>query len=173
MSEASEWFDPSEVIRDSDKVIGIFGYWPTFHDAEIQEVRFSVGALNLVADGLNESELDMRIHLWEMTKEIDARGYYVLDKHTIAHLRFMNLEDVSLSNFRHQNSIFELIFGVEPKIFPYGGGPVDGPPPNIVTVEIDSSCGLSGKFKCSSAQVISAVPCDEDGLLMPTVLNLA
>jgi hypothetical protein len=98
-----------------------------------------------------------------MTKELTAQGYFVLDKHTLVHMRFSSVEAVDFSNFSHQNCIFELIFGLEPKTFPYGGGPVEGPPPNLITVRIDSSVGLGGGFKCSAAEVISVVPCDEDG----------
>jgi hypothetical protein len=42
---------------------------------------------------------------------------------------------------------------------PIGGGRK----PQMIAVEIDPSFGLSAKFKCLSAEVISAVPCGEDG----------
>ena len=165
MSNDSAWFDPSAVITNSNKITDIFGYWPSFHDAWINSLSLSV------ADGkpwVIDSEspvLDMQIHLFEMTKEVTADGYFVLAKHTLADLRFRNVVGLSLSRFSHQNSIFELIFGIEPMSFPFGGGPADGPPPNVITVRIDSSCGLQGEFKCSSAEVVSAVPCDENGMI--------
>ena len=63
----------------------------------------------------------MHIHVFEMTKEVSAEGYFVLAKHTLAHLRFRNVEDLSVSRFSHQNCIFEMVFGVEPMSFPSGG----------------------------------------------------
>jgi hypothetical protein len=165
MSSDSEWFDPSQVITNSHKLTDIFGYWPSFHDAEVHSLRLSV------AEGqpwLTDSEspvLDMHIHLFEMTKEVDEEGYFILDKHTLTHLRFRNIEGLSLSYFSFQNCLFSLDFGTEPKTFSYGGGPAEGPPPNVITVKIDSSVGLEGEFKCSSAEVISAIPCDEDGFV--------
>jgi hypothetical protein len=124
-----------------------------------------------VADGtpwVTDSEspvLDMQVHLFEMTKEVTEEGYFILAKHTLAELRFRNVTGLTLSHFSHQNSIFELIFGIEPMSFPFGGGPAEGPPPNVITVRIELSCGLQGEFKCSSADVVSAVPCDENGMI--------
>jgi len=101
--------------------------------------------------------LDIKIHLWEMTKEVDKDGWIVLAKHTITEMRFRNVENLELSNFNFHNCIFELIFGWEPEdIHPIGGGRR----PPMITVEIEPGFGLFAKFKCQSAEVLSAVPCD-------------
>lgn len=59
---------------------------------------------------LPESEsptLDMHIHVFEMTKEVSEEGFFILRKHTPVHMRFHNVEGLSVSHFSHQNCIFE------------------------------------------------------------------
>ncbi len=160
-----EWFDPSPYIQNSNRITDVFGYWPTFHDAWIHKMNMSVaGGKPWEPDSFSPA-LDMYVHVFEITKDVTEEGYIVLAKHTLAHLQFRNVEKLSLSNFSFQNSIFELIFGMEPMVFLHGGGPAEGPPPNVITVKIDSCCGLSGEFKCQAVEVVSAEPCDEYGNL--------
>jgi hypothetical protein len=166
MHKDSEWFDPSSIIKNSNKISDIFGYWPTFHDAWIYSFCLSVAGGKPWLPDSDSPVLDMKVHVFEMTKEVNKEGYFVLDKHTLAHLRFQNVEGLAMSHFSHQNSIFELIFAIEPMTYQFGGGPAEGPPPNVITVKIDSSCGLQGEFKCFSAEVVSTVPCDEDGNIL-------
>jgi hypothetical protein len=53
-------------------VIAWFGYWPTFHDAEV---------LSILLDRTGGSRI--AIHTFEMTREVDLSGHYVLGKHAI------------------------------------------------------------------------------------------
>ena len=49
-----------------------FGYWPSFHDAEVILLH------------LNRSDAStLAVHTWEMTKEVDEKGFYVLAKHVV------------------------------------------------------------------------------------------
>jgi tRNA(adenine34) deaminase len=158
-----EWFDPSPYIKNSDKISSIFGYWPSFHDAEIHHVNLDIADEEAWEGGSESPTLEMQIHVFEMTKDVTPDGYFVLKNHTLVRLRFHNLQDLQLSDFSYENCIFDLVFGTEPMRYSHGGGPIEGPPPNLLTVRIDSSVGLCGEFKCLSAEVISAEPCDESG----------
>ena len=53
-------------------VLAWFGYWPSFHDAEV---------LSITLDRSHPSRIV--VHTWNRTDELDARGYYFLDKHAI------------------------------------------------------------------------------------------
>jgi hypothetical protein len=64
MDEVSEWFDPSAVIANSSKITGIFGYWPSFHDAEVHEFRLSIDSSTPKTYGSDAPAIDMRIHLF-------------------------------------------------------------------------------------------------------------
>jgi Immunity protein 50 len=59
-------------IPGAGDVLGWFGYWPSFHDAEV---------LSITLDRSHPSRIV--VHTWNRTDEVDARGYFVLDKHAI------------------------------------------------------------------------------------------
>jgi hypothetical protein len=169
MEKDMERFDPSPIIQNSNKITDIFGYWPTFHDAEIHSLSLSGGVADPCEPGCESPMLDLKIHLWEMTKDVTKEGWIVLAKHTLTEMRFRNVEKLELSNFNYQNSIMEMIFGLEPEnLHPIGGG--RNPP--MITVEIEPAFGLYAKFKCQSAEVLSAVPCDLPGPLTGRLADL-
>jgi hypothetical protein len=164
-----EYFDPSVVILNSKRITDIFGYWPTFHDAEVHSLSLSGGVVDPCEPGCESPMLDMKIHLWEITRDVTAEGWLVLAKHTLADLQFRNVEKLELSNFNYHNCIMEMIFGTEPEnLNPVGGGRH----PPMITVEIVPAFGLRGKFKCQSAEVLSAVPCNLDGPLTGRLSDL-
>jgi len=161
MDKDSEWFDPSVIIQSSNKITEIFGYWPTFHDARIQSLYLTVGSGKNWEDGYGAGPptLVMRLHVYEMTKEVTAEGYIVLAKHTFVELRFLDIEKLELRNFSYQNSIHELAFETELGDQPGPGGIYA----NVLRVKLKSFPGVCAEFRCRSAEVVSAVPCDENG----------
>ena len=74
-----------------------FGYWPSFHDAEIVGLHLN-----------RKGSSSLRVHTWEMTKEIDEKGYYVLAKHVVVEFIFEAVSGLSLNGFNLQNVIFGL-----------------------------------------------------------------
>jgi hypothetical protein len=74
-----------------------FGKWPGFHDAEVLSLE-----LNRVGTSC------VRIHTWEMSNEIDAKGFYVQRKHVIVSFFLDRLKNIELSEFSSQNVIFGL-----------------------------------------------------------------
>jgi hypothetical protein len=63
--------DAPEIEGASD-VVNWFGYWPTFHDAEVLTITLE-----------RRSGCRVVIHTFEKTSDLDSRGYYVLTKHAI------------------------------------------------------------------------------------------
>ena len=59
-------------IPGAQDVIAWFGYWPTFHDAEVLSISFDRLSGCLVS-----------VHAFEMTTEVDRSGRYVLVKHAV------------------------------------------------------------------------------------------
>jgi hypothetical protein len=153
-----ERFDPSSMIVDSHKVTDIFGYWPTFHDAEVQS--FSVSGGETIAQTLPSDTpiINARIHVFEMTQEVDQQGFYVLAKHTLVDLRFGDIVDLKLEGFVQQNALWGL------NIQPVPLSPGFSQDPASIKVEFSPSCGLYAAFQCGSVSVASAVPCDKHGV---------
>jgi hypothetical protein len=156
-------FDPSPHIKNSYKISDIFGYWPSFQDAEILELRLSVAGAEPWAAGSDSPALEMTLHVFERTDDLTPEGRFVLIKHTLARLRFGNVESVQLSNFWYQNCIAEFDFGIESMSSSHARNSTESSRPSLLRVDIHSSVGLSGKFKCQSVEVISTEPCDEKG----------
>jgi hypothetical protein len=79
-----------------------FGYWPSFHDAEI--VRL---------DLRRREPSTLVVATWEMTKETDARGYFVLAKHVVVTFVLDEVANLELSGFSHQNVVFGIDVEIE------------------------------------------------------------
>ena len=45
---------------------------------------------------------------WESTSEVDAKGYYVVQKQVIVSFLLDDISDLELAGFSHQNVIFSL-----------------------------------------------------------------
>ncbi|OCJ14916.1 hypothetical protein A6U89_22710 [Agrobacterium sp. B133/95] len=76
-----------------------FGRVPRFHDAKLLEISFPANGTGL-----------LRIHAWNTTDAMDAKGYFVLDKHAIVTLA---LEGVSAINCTDFDMVPGIIFDLE------------------------------------------------------------
>ncbi len=127
-------------ISNYQTLLDHFGYWPSFHDAN---VIFYAGP---TAD---RPTVDLVLHTWEMTSEVDAKGYYVLRKHALVTFRFAGVHDASLERFDSGN----ILFGMEIT----RAGNTDS-----FHVELDSVMDMSGDFSATSGEVLSVVQCTSD-----------
>lgn len=91
---------PREVseIQGANELHEWFGYWPGFHDAEIVSLHLN-----------RKGTSSLSVHTWEMTKEVDAKGYYVLTKHVVVEFILESVSGLTLNGFNHQNVIFGLV----------------------------------------------------------------
>jgi hypothetical protein len=120
----------------------IFGRWPSFHDAEVLSV-----SLNRRGD--SGPTLDFSIYVFEMTPEVDGKGFFVLQKHTDVVLRFSGVDLLGMAWINQQNVIEELIVSeLEPAKH-------DG---RRWLVEIVPSYGLGATLECVSCCVVSVQP---------------
>ena len=94
--------------------------------------------------------VDLTLHTWEMTSEVDAKGYYVLRKHVLVTFRFAGVRDACLERFDSGN----ILFGMNIT----RAGDADS-----FHVELDSVMDMSGDFSATSGEIVSVVPCTSDG----------
>jgi hypothetical protein len=130
-------------ISNGEALTHIFGRWPSFHDAEVIALRLDRGP----SEGDTPS-LELDIHLWEMTSDVDPNGFYVLRHHTITTLRFADIDDLDLSGFNGQNVIAKLT--------------INGVEANRRAVDLATSYGLSVGFNCANCEVVRAEPHNPD-----------
>ena len=137
-------FDGAELVFDR------FGYWPSFHDAEIHWIRLD----RLGTADLQGPTVEMLVHAFEITSEVAPEGHHVLQKHSLIHFRFEQVSNLNLDEFNHQNAIFGLSItdetgtGWENKFFRVG---------------IDSSYGVGGSFNCVRPEVVAVTECNGAG----------
>jgi hypothetical protein len=85
-------------ISGAAELFAWFGFWPDFHDAEI------------ISLALNRSGIStLQIHTWQMTDQVDEKGYYILKKHVLVNFQMEDVLDLELVDFSPQNVISGLI----------------------------------------------------------------
>jgi Immunity protein 50 len=134
-------------VSNSEALTSIFGKWPSFHDAEVLRIRLDRG------EGLSGASLEADIHAWEMTPEVDARGFFVLRHHTLVTLRFDDIAELDLHGFNHQNVLWDLklerLSELESAREQW-------------SVALPTSHGVSARFVCARISVIAARPHEPD-----------
>ena len=76
-----------------------FGYWPSFHDAEV---------IRIVLDRNDTSVLVL--HTFATSDELTSSGHYLTHKHTLVSVHFSDVLAVELDGFNHQNVLSCLFF---------------------------------------------------------------
>ncbi len=97
-------------IIGHEKLTAIFGYWPSFHDAEILSI-------NLERNGNDEFEgpiLFVTIHVFQMGPETTVTGKFIFHHHSLITFRFCRVGDLELNGFNQQNAIDGLSISKKP-----------------------------------------------------------
>jgi hypothetical protein len=120
-------------LKNFQTVIDAYGYWPTFHDSPV--FRFQVDSDIII----------LEVEAWEMTSEVDDRGFFILTKKHQIGFRFSDITAPELSDFIPENILSELIFSTEEEYL------TDG----YFCVELESAIGsdLCGRFRAKSGEV--------------------
>ena len=128
-------------IQNYEAVVNVFGYWPSFHDANV---------ISYTGPTTDRPTVDLVLHTCEMTREVDAKGYFILRNHVLVTFRFSNVREMDLKRFDSGNILFGMAFTRE------SGG-------SSFRVELDSVMDMSGSFAAESGEVVSVVPCTSKG----------
>lgn len=140
-----------EGIAGAEHLVAVFGYWPSFHDAEVLWLRCDRRAHG---HGCYGPTLEALVHAFEMTNEVDADGCYVLRHHVLVHLRFLDVVELRLDGFNYQNALMGLTI-------------TDLRDRQMERVRwgahFDSAFGVNASFQCYGVEVVSVVPCSKAG----------
>ena len=123
-------------IKGSEIVEKLFGYWPTFHDAEIHSFLFERDKQ------AKNSNAILKLNYWQTKQEYSDEIHYeyVMNKNSIITFKFSGLIESNLSGFNHQNVIDELKFTEQD---------------NNILVEYESIFGSGGSLICENAEIIN------------------
>jgi hypothetical protein len=142
-------------IEGIEKLTCIFDRWPSFHDAEVVDLHLWRGDSMTERSHPRFPVLKAKIHLWEMTNEIDAESYYVLRNHTLGTLRFHDVFDLEIKGFSNQNVIFGL--SIESKELS------EDPWKRSFAVECEPVAEFGATFRCFGIEVVDAIQWTQTG----------
>ncbi len=138
-------------IDGAEQLVAVFGYWPTFHDAEVLWLQIDRRAAGEESYG---PTLEALVHAFEMTTDVGPDGYFVLRHHVLVHLRFCEVVELRLDGFNHQNALSGIDFS-------------DLQDRQLERVKwavlFDSAFGADASFQCRTVEVVSVVPCSKAG----------
>jgi hypothetical protein len=143
-------------IDGGRKLTDIFGYWPSFHDAEVIEVGLWRGDVEPEAGRYVFPILKVQLHVWELTEDTNSKGFLISRYHTLTTLRFHDINEFQMEGFNHQNAILGLSIARQDRS--------EGPTP-VFAVHFNPAHGMGASFICSRVDVVDAVRCSDDGKL--------
>jgi hypothetical protein len=126
-------------IQNGHLLTDIFGRWPSFHDSEV---------VRIVLDRDDTPYREAAVHVFEMTSQIE-NGAYVLKNHILATLRFIEIYQLELADFNHQN----VLFGLNIR-------DISNRQMERINFEVSfgGTFGVSADFQCNAVRVESAEP---------------
>jgi Immunity protein 50 len=146
--------DFADRIVGAEKLVALFGYWPSFHDAEVK-------CITLDRQPRDESHgpiLEALIHAFEMTRDVGPDGFFVLRHHVLVRMRFSQVAELQLTGFNYQNALFELEISDLREL-------------QLEHIQFDvrfnSSHGVDASFQCRAIEVVEVTQCDRHGEPLP------
>ena len=131
-------------IPGSELLTTVFGYWPSFRDAEV--VRLELVRVKPYGAG---PDLLADVHTFEITDEIDAKKHFVLRHHVLVSFRFRGVDQLRPEDWNNQNALMGL------RITDIRSRQLDA---LKFEVHFDSSLGVDARFLCRSVEIESVKP---------------
>ena|SRR5260370_2696173 len=137
-----------QAIPGAQQLFDWFGYWPSFHDAEVLSIE------------LNRSgPSKIQVHTFAMTDVVNSKGFYTCDKHCIVTFVFEEIAGIQLAHFNHQNALCDLDLHQEKDEFVFDLAPAHGVEGKIraKTVGIEMTPGIppDSQYKSSESELTS------------------
>ncbi len=133
-------------IINAEKLTAIFGRWPSFHDAHLKSV---------VIEESGQRSVSVLLHVFQMTSAVDAQGFYVLQNHVLATLKFRGIKDLVTQRTEFETTLFALTNN-EVSI-----------DENKTFFEVDFEDAIGDgfilQFKCHEVDVVEVISCDPEG----------
>jgi hypothetical protein len=125
-----------QFVSGSSQLTGAMGYWPSFHDANVVNVSRARGSITVA------------VHVFAMTDQVDAAGYYILEKHHLVTLALEGVQSSSLPPDYSSDCLSQLSF--------HRAGA-------SICVAFESHMDSGGEVTCKSVAVLDVVPCSPAG----------
>ena len=133
---------PSFIVNH-EAVVTAFGCWPSFHDAL------------LLAFSRQGECVELRLHGWILTNDVDESGYFILSHHHEVTLHFERVTDAQLDGL----NLCESEFGRN--ILSYLDFKMIEPKSGVFEVALESVVDprFDAHFRAAVGRVVSVLPC--------------
>lgn len=105
------------------------GRMPSFHDAEVLSLALDRDAASAI----------LKVHAFEMTSEVDARGYFICTRHVVVVFKLQWIGSMELDGFNQQNALDGL------KVSRTDGGEV--------RLDLEPAYGLGGFIQAREVEI--------------------
>lgn len=129
---------PPVPVAHAERLLEAFGYWHSFHDAEVHRAVLDRGGAE------ERPSITLLINVYDSSGALDERGYYDVRVNVMVTLKFSDVDDMELGDLGAQNVINEL--RLEPQ------------PAGRIAVELAPCFGLNGVFTCGTVEVLEVAP---------------
>ncbi len=137
-----------EFIDGHERIVAHFGFWPSFHDAEV--FKLVLERSNVKPKTQIDPVLDLHLRGWVLTSEIAPAGHYTQQGDALFHFRFEGVRDLQIEGFNGQNVLTAL--NLELATSP------DKPGKNVLKVELEHCFEFEASFTAERARLISITP---------------
>jgi hypothetical protein len=145
------------LIQDSQKLIVLFGAWPSFHDAEVVDLHFWRG--DVKRGDWDDRNIFTVLTVKVLVLEATQPGATGAGHDVVATLRFHDVSDFKMEGFNQQNMILGLSIIIKERgkfisgesLLPY------------LAIQFQQAFGISATFRCSRIEVVDAVRCTDGG----------
>ena len=134
-----------QAILGSERVVAMYGKWPSFHDAEVVRATLDRRGEGSVAG----PTLTVELYTFALTGHLAADGTYARDKEAAVTLAFRGVELLDLAGFNEQNALFNIDIddlrdrGLERVAFAVG---------------FSAAYGMAATFQCAEIEVTGIRP---------------
>jgi hypothetical protein len=129
---------PPVPVGNAAPLLSAFGYWPSFHDAEVHRALLDRGGSG------ERPSVTLVVHAFDTDDTVDEKGYYRVTTSVQVTLRFCDVRESELRDLGSQNVLSSLEFELDAS--------------GLVRVTLGPCYGLSGSLLCSEVRVLSVVP---------------
>lgn len=129
---------PPAGVVNSEALLSAFGFWPSFHDAEVHSAILDRG------NALEPPSITLVVYAFSCDREVDENGFFRITTSVLVTLKASDVRASELVDLGHQNVLSSMGF--------------ESTEEGLVRVTLEPCYGLSGSIVCSQVRIESVTP---------------
>jgi Immunity protein 50 len=129
---------PPAGVVNAEALLSAFGFWPSFHDAEVHSAILDRG------NALEPPSITLVVYAFSCDREVDENGFFRITTSVLVTLKCSDVRASELVDLGHQNVLSSMEF--------------ESTEEGLVRVTLGPCYGLSGSIVCSQVRIESVTP---------------